>query len=145
MGKMLVMMGVIVFGSLFGCGLQSCKSGQEIMTPATATRALEIQVKAEDNGRQIELSQGQILVVALEARPGTGYSWDVEEFTPQILSKEGETEFKSDSKLIGAPAMQIMRFKAVGVGQTALRLAYRRPWEKDVQALKIFSLRLVVR
>ena len=114
-------------------------------TPATTTSILEIQVKAEDNGHRIELSQGQILVVSLEARPSTGYSWNVEEFTPQVLSEEGETEFKSDSHLIGGPATQIMHFKAVGVGQTTLKLAYRRPWEEDVQPLKIFSLRVIVR
>jgi inhibitor of cysteine peptidase len=42
--------------------------------------------------------------------------------------------------MLGAPGIQTLRFQAAQVGQTRLRLVYRRPWEEDVPPAEEFSL-----
>ena len=113
---------------------------------AAGCRPSEVKVGADDNGREIELRKGQILVVTLEANPTTGYTWEVAEpLDEQILRPVGEVEFTPESDLVGAPGVQVLRFEAVKAGQTALELVYHRPWEKGVEPLEAFSLQVAVR
>ena len=110
--------------------------------PADDPNHGEIRLSVADDGRQVELKEGQTLVVSLESNPSTGYRWEVDEVDETILQQTGKTEFKSESHLIGAPAQQIMRFEAVAAGRTSLRLVYRRPWEKTIEPVKVFSLQV---
>jgi inhibitor of cysteine peptidase len=105
----------------------------------------EVKLTAADNGRRVELKKGQALVITLEANPTTGYTWEVAEIGERILRQVGETEFKPESKAVGAPGVQILRFKALKSGQTTLKLVYHRPWEKGVEPLQVFSIQVIVR
>ncbi len=101
----------------------------------------EISLGAVDDGRQIELGEGQVLVVSLEGNPSTGYIWQVEEEAARILRQTGEIEFEPESNLLGTPGTQTLRFKAVEAGQTTLKLVYRRPWE-EVEPARTFSVQV---
>ena len=119
-----------------------------VLTVATGCSPQQQEVKASvsDNGREMQLKKGQTLVVTLEANPTTGYSWEVTEpLDEQVLRQLGEPEFKAESDLVGAGGVQILRFEAVNAGQTTLKLAYRRSWEKDVEPLETYSIEVVVR
>lgn len=106
----------------------------------------EVKASIGDNGREVQLKKGQPLVVTLEGNPTTGYSWEVAEpLDEQVLRQAGEPEFKPESDLAGAGGVQILRFEAVNAGQTTLKLAYRRSWEKDVEPLETYSIQFVVR
>ena len=106
----------------------------------------EVKASIDDDGREMQLKKGQPLVVTLEGNPTTGYSWEVAEpLDEQVLRQAGEPEFKPESDLAGAGGVQILRFEAVNAGQTALKLAYRRSWEKDVEPLNTFSIQVIVR
>ncbi len=103
----------------------------------------EIRLDAADNGQQIELGEGEVLVIGLESNPSTGYLWEVDGLPArgeEVLRQTGEFEFEPMSNLIGAPAMEIMRFEAVRPGKSALRLVHRRPWEDGVEPLETFSI-----
>ena len=104
-----------------------------------------VQLDIGDDGHQVELQKGQSLEVSLEANPTTGYTWEVEELDEQILRAVGEPEFKPQSDLMGAPGIQTLRFQAVGVGQTTLKLIYHRRWEKGVKPLQVYSAEVAVR
>ena len=109
----------------------------------------EINVNEQDNDGQIELEQGQVLVVTLQSNPTTGYSWEVSENQEKILQQMGDSEFISqdtgDAPIVGAGGWEIFRFKAVSAGQVTLKLIYRRPWEEDVEPVTKFSLNVVVK
>ena len=108
----------------------------------------EIRLGAQDEGGQVELNEGQVLVISLEGNPSTGYMWAVEEADERILRQTGKIEFEPELHPLGAPGLlgasskQILRFEAVAAGQTTLKLAYRRPWEKDVKPTETFSLQV---
>lgn len=105
----------------------------------------EVRLSAADDGRQIELKEGQVLVISLESNPSTGYMWEIEEADEGILRQTGKIEFEPESHLLGAPGLlgapskQILRFEAVATGQTDLRLVYRRPWEQDGKPARPFD------
>lgn len=105
----------------------------------------EVALDAGDNGSQITLREGQLLVVQLEGNPSTGYTWEPAEFEEGTLSQVGEVQFKSESDLPGAGGMLTLRFKAVQAGQTTLNLAYLRPWEEGVDPLETFSVEVIVK
>jgi inhibitor of cysteine peptidase len=105
----------------------------------------EVMLGAGDNARQIELNKGQSLAITLEANPTTGYTWDAAGFDEHILRQAGEPKFQPESSAIGAGGVQTLRFEAVNAGNTSLKLVYHRPWEKNVEPLKNFSIQVVVR
>jgi len=114
----------------------------------------EIWVSEPDNGRQIEIREGQVLVVGLEGNLSTGYGWEIEEMG-QTLRQVGSVKveslsqppgalggkFEPVSPLLGAPDRQILRFEPVAAGWTSLKLVYRRPWEK-VEPSKTFTIQV---
>jgi len=116
----------------------------EYLSPARP----EVNVNEADNGGQIELEQGQILVVTLESNPTTGYRWEQAENQETILEQIGEAEFKPSDEgeppIVGAGGWQIFRFKAISTGKMTLRLVYRRPWEEGVEPVNTFSLDVVI-
>jgi inhibitor of cysteine peptidase len=109
----------------------------------------EVNVDENDDGSQVELEQGQILVVTLESNPTTGYRWEVAEIQESILEQMGEAEFKpsqtGEPPMTGAGGWEIFRFKAISAGQMTLQLVYRRSWEEGVEPINTFSLQVVVR
>ena len=111
--------------------------------------AKEVKLDAANNGSQVELKKGQILVITLESNPTTGFRWEMVEIDESILRQMGEPEFKvSDPRQPPPPGTggwEIWRFEAMSAGQAALELVYHRPWEEDVEPLETFFLQVAVR
>ncbi|HLF69089.1 MAG TPA: protease inhibitor I42 family protein [Gaiellaceae bacterium] len=57
---------------------------------------------------------------------------------PHVRAAEGRSA-------TGSTRTAILGFRAATAGKTALRLAYTRPWEKDVAPAKTLTLRVTVR
>jgi inhibitor of cysteine peptidase len=100
---------------------------------------------AEDAGQTIEMNIGDTLSVELEGNPSTGYTWEVAEMNASVLKQIGETEFETDSELVGSGGVLILRFEAIGSGQTPLKLVYHRPWEQDAPPEETFEVSIIVR
>ena len=107
-----------------------------------------VEVNEDDDGGQVELRLGQILVVTLESNPTTGYRWEQAENPESILKQIGAAEFvpseTGDPPLVGAGGWEILRFRASSAGQMTLQLVYHRPWDEGVEPLKTFSLQVAV-
>jgi inhibitor of cysteine peptidase len=119
-------------------------------TPAPdATPVGEIVLTAEDNGGQVALEQGQVLVVSLASNPTTGYHWEVVEVDESILRQDGEPEFAAPeagaTPMVGAGGTETFRFVVTGSGETSLALAYRRSWEEGVEPLETFAVQVLGR
>jgi inhibitor of cysteine peptidase len=112
---------------------------------ATSGAGGEVKVEAKDQGRQIDVQQGQALVVTLESNPSTGYTWEQAEAGDQVLDSLGKPEFSSQSNKLGAPGMQTLRFRASRSGQTTLKLVYHRSWEEGIEPLQIFTIQVHVK
>ena len=105
-----------------------------------------VDVSEADNGGQIELELGKLLVVTLESNPSTGYQWELIENNESILKQFGQTEYKpaeTSNPRVGGGGWDIFRFKAVSAGQTTLEFVYHRSWE-DAEPLETFSIQVTV-
>ena len=117
-------------------------SGLTPSAPAAPTPQ-EIRLTEDNNGCLAELGEDQILVISLESNPSTGYSWEAAEMNKDMLRQVGQAEFEQMAPLLGAPEKQTLRFRLVGEGQSTLKLVYRRPWEKDVEPAREYSIQVV--
>jgi len=123
----------------------SCNgSASDLLDAAEREPGGPVRLDKKDDGKQIELEQGQDLIVVLEGNPSTGYGWEVVELDDRVL-RASAAEFQAKSDLEGAPGAFALTFQAVGKGQTLLQLSYRRSWEKDVKPIETFAVQVVVR
>ena len=107
--------------------------------------AKDIEVSAADNGARVELDKGQVLVVLLEGNPTTGYLWAVDALEDSVVALQGEADYVADSSLVGSGGVFTYWFKAMGPGETTLKMVYHKPWEADVDPIEVFELVLVVK
>jgi inhibitor of cysteine peptidase len=105
----------------------------------------EVNIGPKDNGKRVEVNADNMLCLSLLSNPSTGYEWAVDEIDENVMRQVGESESKPGSDLLGAPGEQVFRFQVVGEGQATLKLIYHRPWEKDAEPAKTFSIQVVVR
>lgn len=104
----------------------------------------DVTLDAGDNGRQIELDKGQLLVIALEANSEAGYTWEVAELDEQIMSTRART-FQRESNTNSIKIIQTLRFEAINEGKTPLQLNYDRYHHAWTEPDKTFSIQIVVR
>jgi len=104
-----------------------------------------VTVTAENNGGKISIAKGKILLLKLDAQPGTGYGWQVTKNDASRLIPLGHSEFEStDPGIPGAVQSQVFRFKAQDPGRFVIELHYRRQWEKNVPPSKTYRLEVHV-
>jgi inhibitor of cysteine peptidase len=97
---------------------------------APAAPAADVTVGKEMNGKTVALGRGRTLAIRLPSNATTGYSWTVSALPP-ILKRAGDAYLGPRQPIPGAGGAQLLRFQALRGGRGTLRLAYKRPWEKD--------------
>jgi predicted secreted protein len=100
-----------------------------------------------DNGREVSVTVGQVLVVELPSNRTTGYGWNDRSEGVAVVERVSEPAYMQDSSpvgLVGVGGTEIWRFRATKVGRQTLRLDYARSWEKDVAPVQTVSFNVVV-
>ncbi len=94
------------------------------------------------------LEEGEAFEIALAGNPTTGYVWEVTEIDEQIVQQTAEEyildPYEGEFPPLGLGGTYVFRFRAVGSGQTTLKLVYHRPWEKDVEPLKTYIVEIII-
>jgi inhibitor of cysteine peptidase len=103
-----------------------------------------IQKAQKDDGSTVEMRKGDKLDVALEGNPTSGFSWVIAEGDTTIIAQEGEMQFLPSTDVSGGPGSEALHFGAIGKGKTTLRLQYRRPFETNVDPVRVYTLRVAV-
>ena len=108
--------------------------------------AAQLDLTEQENGKDLWVDRGDLLVFRLPANPSTGYGWSYSASKPGSLRQEGEVlREKGSNGLVGAPITEVWRFKAVRRGALAITFAYARPWEKGVSPVKKLSWPVTIR
>lgn len=116
-----------------------------ILLVLTACGPARITLTASDNGGQIEVKTGDLMVIQLEGNPSTGYTWEAQNLDAAMFEMVGEPEFESDNPdLVGSGGTLTLTFKTLKAGTATLNLVYHRPWETDVEPLETFSITVTV-
>jgi len=119
---------------------QSASPGSNKPVSPTST------ITDQDNGKDIDLTTGERLIVKLTSNPTTGYGWAVAgDPAPLKLEKSAFHRSTKSSRVVGAPGVQVLQFSASSAGIANLTVVYRRSWEYNVPPVKTFSVRVNVR
>jgi inhibitor of cysteine peptidase len=95
--------------------------------------AARLDVTEQENGKDLLLDRGDMLVVYLPANRTTGFGWQPTFSKAGVLKPEGDAFYlanKATPRLAGAGGMETWLFLAQKAGSTTLTLCYVRPWEK---------------
>jgi inhibitor of cysteine peptidase len=105
-----------------------------------------VEIDESNNGGQVELGLGEMLVVRLESNPSTGYQWEIDELEGGVVQQRGEIGFESavqENPPPGTGGWTILRFEAIGAGESELRLIYHQPWIEE-EPLVVYTVQVVV-
>jgi predicted secreted protein len=93
-------------------------------------------------GDSITIDNGKEFVIALDANPSTGYTWDAGK-NPNVKLVSSKQVSSKDAQP-GASGTQRMTFKANKTGSSTLELAYARQFEGGVPPAKTASFDVTV-
>jgi predicted secreted protein len=96
------------------------------------------------DGREVEMNVGEVAEVKLAENPTTGYRW-VFAAKPEPICKIADDSFEPGGSAPGAGGIHRWKFEAASSGTGAVKLEYRRPWEKNAAAGQTFKLNIRVR
>ncbi len=102
-----------------------------------STWSPEVEVDMKDNGGEVTLKSGNVLVLSLDSNPSTGYRWEVRDINTSILEQIGTSEYRAsevkDPPVVGAGGTEIFHFRAITEGTNSLQLIYKQPWETEAE------------
>ena len=110
------------------------------------TEEYHSQLTMQDSGRTLSLKQGDTFRIALQSNPTTGFSWiEAGKPDPDVirLTAKRFASARKQKNLVGASGETEFVYKAVGPGETEIRLNYKRSWE-TVAPAKTFMLKILV-
>lgn len=118
---------------------------QQLPTTSTSEVPMLAPVTAQS---ETSLQLGQVMEIALEANPGTGYKWKlIENGQPQLLEIElpASAQTATEPPRLGAAQTMRLHLRAVRAGTCTVLLEYRRPWETDAPPAATARYRVNVR
>jgi len=104
-----------------------------------------------DNGKLVEIKQGQTLAIHLPENPTTGYRWEIDSVNVglgegnEIIILESSSFAPAPSVGIGGDGERTIIFKAANVGTTQLNMKRWQSWEGNHSIIERYSLTCRVR
>lgn len=99
-----------------------------------------LNISQKDNGKTFTLFKKDSLRISLESNPTTGFSWAISNNDTTLMQQLRKSDFESKSKNLGAQGKQIFHFQPKALGETIIKLIYRRPWETDKAPIDTFQV-----
>lgn len=116
---------------LSACASSSVPGAPEPEASVAVVRAVQ--------GQDMALKVGQVLEIALQSNPSTGYAWNItQDGQPQLLAiplpaTAPEAASRDGAPpMVGSPVIARWHFRAQEPGRTHIRMVYQRPWQTDV-------------
>jgi inhibitor of cysteine peptidase len=110
--------------------------------------AAQLDLTEKENGKDLWMDRGDLLVFHLPANPSTGYSWSVAASKPGLLLQQGEAICeipKSAKGRLGAGGTEVWRFRAERAGTLTLTFSYARVWEKGLPPVRTLRWPVTIR
>lgn len=110
--------------------------------------AAQLDLTERENGKDLRMDIGDLLVFRLPSNKSTGYSWSVATSTRCLLGQVGEAGYelpKSAKGLVGVGGTEVWKFRALGAGSLTITFAYARPWEKGIPPVRTLSWPVTIR
>ncbi len=95
-----------------------------------------------DDGKTVNVVEGQNVLVKLKSNPTTGYKWEVVS-TNRTFGYPSATKFFPNGGAVGSGGIERFTWKTKGalslVGTHTVKMEYKRSWETNVPAAKTFT------
>ena len=104
----------------------------------------EHQLSEADQGVVVQARTGDLIEVRLHEMPSAGYRWVVDSPADKVLDPI-DPSYEFAEGRVGAANTACFRFRVKAAGTGAIRLSYRRPWEKDEPPLKTYEATVAAR
>ena len=97
-----------------------------------------------DSGQTIDIGVNQEFVIAIGANPTTGYDWEVslDETILELVEKTYKLAEEAEHEIVGAGGVDYFRFKALKAGEAEITMVYKRSWEEEGIAQKVFTVNI---
>lgn len=118
-----------------GGASKSTKSAAKTDDAAPAGTKSGLYLTQADDGRHLNVRDGDIIVVKLKANRASGFGWVMADGTGDVLVRAGNPVYAPNAAKkgkAGSGGTETWRFRAVHPGEQTMRLEYRRPWERDI-------------
>lgn len=102
-----------------------------------------LEVAETSNGHTLEAALGQMVQISLEENPSAGFRWRLTQAGESVATLMGDA-FEPGRKAPGQTGVHRWQFKTVAAGSAPVRFIYRRSWEEDPAAARVFSVTLSV-
>jgi inhibitor of cysteine peptidase len=104
----------------------------------------EHRLSESDQGAVVQAQTGDLIEVRLHEMPAGGYRWVVDG-PPDALLEVLDPKFEFAEGRVGAANTACFGFRVKAAGTGAIRLSYRRPWEKEEPPLKTYEATIAAR
>ena len=91
-----------------------------------------------------ELEVGDKVRLELCSNPTTGFQWDYEITTENIVKEEDHDFEEPEEGVIGAAGIELWTFEAVEKGTTEIHMEYSQPWEGGLKAEWTYTVTVTV-
>ena len=84
------------------------------------------------------VSVGQPFTIDLQAMPGAGYMWVIDQTSPELEMQENKVVAQSEE--VGGPSLQRFTLVPRHPGDYSLVFYLKREWEKESAKTKVFTV-----
>jgi predicted secreted protein len=110
---------------------------------ATSPAGWKTTLTKEQNGQEITVKTGDVILVELESLGGAGYVWAFESLEKEYFeSLKDANRSVAKSGLEGAPVMKTWSLKTRKPGETLITMYYFRAWEGREKAIDKFMVKV---
>jgi inhibitor of cysteine peptidase len=96
------------------------------------------------NGQTLEAALGQTVEISLTENPITGFRWRMAQAGEPVGTLLHDA-FEPGRQAPGQPGIHRWQFKVVAAGSAPMRFVYRRSWEDDAAAARVFTVTVRVK
>ncbi len=119
------------------------------MLPLISGKVAKLQLDASADGSTQQLAVGEVMGIALESNPSTGYGWFANSTNPDVIASMGDPVYQeptaSTTPIVGAAGTEIFYFQAMATGTATLTLEYKKGWETEVAPEKTITIMVEVK
>jgi predicted secreted protein len=102
-----------------------------------------MRISRNDNGTEITVSRGNLVVLSLASQGATGYLWGFDRIDPDYIDVVEEKSMRESAPgLTGGAVIHTWTLRMKKAGSTELHMSYYRPWEGKDTAADAFQVRI---
>ena len=103
-----------------------------------------LRIDETSNGQTLEAALSQTVEICLKENPTAGFRWRMEQPGGPVGALLRDA-FEPGRLARGQPGIHRWQFKVVAAGSRSVRFVYRRSWEDDAAAARVFTVTLSVK